>query len=503
MEQEQTAAKKSDGFWWQAFLITAASSYAPLQVFAANEEAPSLLTALVVALGVTLFGLLLRWALIKIGLDPLGATYSVAVFVALVMNTGFVIEKAPGYRWALGICILLVVGIVYRLRSLKLIQMLLAWGALCLIAFPLAAELGERDGSQTIRIADKAPSAEFAATPDVVVIVSDGYASEAVLDEFFDIDNSAFYQRLEALGFQLDEEVVANYPLTAFSVSSVLSLNYVLESAAPTRADVAFLYEVLGGSNVLAESLRGQGYRQTYVESGWLGTQCSSDVDTCVTGPWPDERIYDIILKSWLRGLPPFEVGRSFSRGARRSMEWLNTELEPLLKNDTADYVYVHVLAPHPPLFLLPGCESQPQELFSGFTIGTPGSTPEDLDLIRAAYGNQVQCVNSVLSRVAGMAAANDAVMVMFGDHGSDINGQLFVKGSSWNDAQIRERFRPFFAGYGEGCDFSQLGSLVNVGRRILSCLGDDSTPDLATRTFLVETGGDFDEIEVPPLVSE
>jgi hypothetical protein len=337
----------------------------------------------------------------------------------------------------------------------------------------------------------------------VVVIVSDGYASEAVLDESFGIDNSEFYQRLEGLGFQLDEEVVANYPLTAFSVSSVLSLDYVVDETAPTRADAAFLFEVLGGNNVLAESLRAQGYRQTYVESGWLGTQCGTEVDTCVAGPWPDESIYDIVLKSWLRGLPRFEVGQSFSRGALHSMEWLNTGLEPLLTNDAADYIYVHLLAPHPPLFLLPGCESEPRALLSGFTIGTPGSTPEELELIRAGYWSQVQCVNSVLSRVAELVAANDAVMVMFGDHGSDINGQLFVNGSLWNEAQIRERFRPFFAGYGEGCDFLELGSLVNVGRRILSCLGDDSTPDLTTRSFVVEIGGDFDEIEVAPLVGE
>jgi hypothetical protein len=222
-----------------------------------------------------------------------------------------------------------------------------------------------------------------------------------------------------------------------------------------------------------------------------------------VPGPWPDESIYDITLRSVLRGLPGLEVGQTFTRGALHSMAWLDAELESLLTNDRADYVYVHILAPHPPLFLQPGCESEPRPELAGFTIGTPMATPEELASIEAGYANQVQCVNLALGRAAQMAADNGAVMVMFGDHGSDLSGQLFSVGAEWNDAQIFERFRPFFAGVGPGCDFSDLGSLINVGRRILTCLGDDSLPDLSSRSFVANANGVLEETQVPASVDD
>lgn len=505
MSQDQrTDPPASDGILWQIFLILAASAFAPLQVFNANEEAPSLLTALAVTLAVTGIGLFLRWTLVRFGWEPLGATYAVVLFVGLSMNTGYLIRESTVSRWVVLMGLVLVAAIGYRLRELKIFQILMTWGAFLLIAIPVVAKLGEGGGlPPSIQIDEQVHSLQRSATPDVVVIVSDGYASAGVLEEFFGVDNFVFYGQLEESGFEVGEEVVANYPITALSVSSVLSLDYVVEEgAAPTRADADLLYEVIGGNNRLADALREHGYRQTYVESGWLGTRCRSHVDDCVAGPWPDESIYDIALKSVLTGLPGFEVGQTFTRGALHSMTWLDTDLEGLLTNDRADYVYVHLLAPHPPYFLDPACENEPRAEMSGFRSGDPDSTPDELKSMRNGYWNQIQCVNSVLTRVAELAAATNAIVVMFGDHGSDTTGQLFVDGREWSDAQIRERFGAFFAGYGEGCDFSDLGSLVNVGRRVLSCLGDDSTPDLATRAFIVNEGESLQEIH-PTLVDD
>ena len=57
---------------------------------------------------------------------------------------------------------------------------------------------------------------------------------------------------------------------------------------------------------------------------------------------------------------------------------------------------------------------------------------------------------------MAGLAVANESVIVMFGDHGPDSTAQLFIDGQSWTDDQLRERFGVMFAGYGPGCDFDR-----------------------------------------------
>jgi hypothetical protein len=95
---------------------------------------------------------------------------------------------------------------------------------------------------------------------------------------------------------------------------------------------------------------------------------------------------------------------------------------------------------------------------------------------------------------VATEAVANDAIVVMFGDHGSDSGGQLSMDGSDWTDADIRERFGVFFAGYGPGCDFEDIGTLVNVSRRIVSCLSDEEFADLPSRAFLPSKTWDMTE---------
>jgi hypothetical protein len=331
----------------------------------------------------------------------------------------------------------------------------------------------------------------------VVVIVLDGYGNDEVLKEFHHFDNAEFFGALENVGFTVPRDLKSNFSVTALSVANTLNLDYVVEEQHLTNADFEVLYEMLGGNNTLARVLHDSGYAQTYVESGWLATRCRSLVDNCVSVPWPDETVYDISLRTLLRGLPGFEVGQSFGRGAHHSIQWLQTELNLYLANSVSDYVYVHVLAPHAPFFLTSSCEMTPTAVLSGFTSGAGGLSQELIDIRSHGYTEQVRCLNQVLTSVAQAAVANDAIVVMFGDHGSDMGGQVQLDGSEWTDANIRERFGAFFAGYGPGCDFADVGSLVNVSRRIVSCLSGEELVDLPARAFLPSKTWDLTEIDL------
>jgi hypothetical protein len=489
----------SEGFLWQAFLIFAASAFAPHQAFTANTEAPSLFTTLAVTLFITAIGLIVRSLLVRLGLAGLGATYAISLSLVLYMNAGALVANFSGGRWALLALTLLVATIGYRLRGLRVFQLLMTWGAFFLIAMPLLTVFDNASsGPLTIDAGIELTTSDPVTKPDVVVIVADAYPADRVLSGLYAIDNQSFYQELEDLGFEIDRDVVSNYPFTVLSVSSTLQLGYVAEEQSLTRSDFNAMYDMLGGANRLAAWLRTHGYSQTLVESGWLGTTCGEQVDVCVPAPWPDESLYDIAARSQLRGLSGLEEGRSFSRGAVKAMTWLETELEDYLQNGVPDYIYLHLLAPHPPLFLSSSCESRPSPETAGFTMAVPWSSAAEIEVRSAAFSEQLVCVNHALVKAARLAVEGHALMVIFGDHGTDLGGQLAVDGTEWGEADIWERYRPTVAGYGEGCDFDDLGSLVNLGRRVVGCLTQEDIPDLGSRSYLASKSWDLTETTVP-----
>ncbi|HLF41910.1 MAG TPA: hypothetical protein VJA46_00115 [Acidimicrobiia bacterium] len=495
---ERQPETTSDGFLWQAFLILAASAFTPLQVWVNNPESPAFATTALVISVLTALGLGVRAVFVRVGADPQGITSSIAIFVVFAMNTGEMIDSVVGGRWTILGLALLVSGIPYRLRLMGLLRGLVAWGAFLLLAIPSVNYITTIVSNEvTVEANPELSLPSLESRHDVVVIVLDGYASGEVLREFHDFDNPEFYAGLEGIGLSVGRNVKSNFPLTALSVVNTLSLDYVVNEQHLSRADFDVLYEMLGGNNNLARVLTESGYTQTYVESGWLGTRCRSLVDVCVAGPWPDETVYDIALRSLVRGLPGLEEGRSYSRGALRNIRWLENDLHQYLTNEVSDYVYVHVLAPHPPFFLTSSCESIPTPELSGFTGGGSWFSPDQIEMRSEGYQEQVRCLNSVLTTVARAAVQEDAIVVMFGDHGSDFGGQLYLDGSEWTDAQIRERFGVFFAGYGPGCDFEDVGSLVNVSRRILGCLSGTDLVDLPLRAFLTSKSWDLTEIDL------
>jgi hypothetical protein len=77
----------------------------------------------------------------------------------------------------------------------------------------------------------------------------------------------------------------------------------------------------------------------------------------------------------------------------------------------------------------------------------------------------------------------------------------MFMQSEDWSEDQRNERFETFLAARVPGCDMSGIESLVNVGRRMLSCLSGDPFPDLPTRIFDIyktAAGNSVVELEIP-----
>jgi len=483
---------------WQGFLVLSAAAFSPAMVLVNNTESPGPATAAVITGAIVGLAWAIRALIVRLGARRRPTSYAVAVTVFVAMNGGELVGVTDLGR-LVPVGLALVAGVaLYRYANSRLIETGVTWGAFVLVLTPLVTWVANQDTSGQVVAAASIETPSFETRPDVVVVVADGYGSNRVLEEFYGFDNTSFVDLMSDLGFEVDDDMSSNYGRTALSVPSLMQLTYPLEEGVVGSSTRNSLYGALSGQNVLATMMRDNGYQTVYVESGWLGTRCSSDVNVCVPGPWPDESLQDIAHRSVLRGLPGLEEGRTFARGSLNTMRWLDETLPSYLKNGDPDYIYVHVLSPHPPLFLDASCRLEGRAELSGFAVGVPGMTKAGLEVRKDAYVDQIECVNRHLVEVGEAISRTGAVGLILADHGPDYLSQMSVDADTWSTDQMRERFGVLFAAHHPGCEYGDLRSLVNVGRRMISCLADIDLPTLPDRYFdLSRSSGEPEVVEL------
>lgn len=113
-------------------------------------------------------------------------------------------------------------------RILNIIAVLLAALALVRIGAYFLTNTPERAEVQQ-ELPVQTPSA---ALPDVYYIILDAYSRPDMLEEYHNLDVTAFVQELESLGFVFPACTQSNYSITALSLASSLNMDYV-EQIAP------------------------------------------------------------------------------------------------------------------------------------------------------------------------------------------------------------------------------------------------------------------------------
>jgi hypothetical protein len=196
---------------------------------------------------------------------------------------------------------------------------------------------------------DPPPSAD---APDIYYLVFDRYPGPRSIELGFDIENP-LYDELRARGFYLADRSHANYQKTTFSLNSTMSAE-LLDGRGRAEAvlgttDTSAPYSRIRNSNV-ARFLKARGYYYVHVGADFDGTRTNALADFTfehdITSDFGAAFIESTALPGILR-----RVGVAGAANEQR-YDWTTRELdllEHLADRPGPEFVFGHVLLPHPP----------------------------------------------------------------------------------------------------------------------------------------------------------
>jgi hypothetical protein len=280
--------------------------------------------------------------------------------------------------------------------------------------------------------------------PDIFYIVLDGYGRSDVLRELYDYDNSAIVQKLEGLGFYVASATTSNYSQTMLSLSSSLNMTYldtVAEHLGIKSDERAALKRLIADSRVV-KRLKGLGYEFVTFPSGFSGTQGLDGVDVTLSSGFTPTEFHNLLIGR--SPMPAILAGLGVSvkdwqhAAHRRRIDHIFETLPTLGAASQPQFVFAHVLSPHPPfVFGADGAHLNPSRGFS-FDDGSGWVREGGRPAYLKGYAAQAQYIGArAADAVARILARNsNAVIIIQGDHGPGAH----LNTNSYPGSNMRER---------------------------------------------------------------
>jgi hypothetical protein len=323
------------------------------------------------------------------------------------------------------------------------------------------------------------------ATPDVIVLLLDGYPRADTLARHFDFDNEPFLDALRELDFAVASRSRANYTFTQLTLISMFHMRHL--DALPGYQDITEQrvrenprVRNLINDNPVFDQFRAFGYRLESIPPGIERVSVRS-VDELHEGAHLREFEYHLLrstaLGSVVSVLDPLLLARQHHSRIASAFE----TIEALGPPETAPrFVLGHVAAPHLPVVFEGDGSLHPAPYSDNFFADTPPSTDQ---AFRDTYVAQLEWLNSrVLEAVDAVIADNpEAVVIVMSDHGSATHFRWEDRGSD-----LDERFSTLFAARTPGHSgvFADNQTPVNVFPRLFNSYFGTSYPLLPDTTY-------------------
>jgi hypothetical protein len=278
--------------------------------------------------------------------------------------------------------------------------------------------------------------------PDVYWIILDRYGSGNVLDKYYDYDNSPFLDELRARGFYVAEHATANYIVTALSMVSSRSMDYLdfasFRERATTDNDWGPIYAELSAPFRVEQYLGSVGYRFYYLGGTWGPTARHPSAEISYVYDQLASEFHDVLQRStvlrafeWLGPEAPIDSRRN--RWNQIRYEWDRLNHASTLGGPK--FVHAHFVLPHDPyIFHADGSFVAPEV--------------EDARPRNVNYADQVQFANSqVLDWLGSILAVPDSerpIVIVQADEGPRPARSIAQDGLDWTTAtraELEEKF--------------------------------------------------------------
>jgi Sulfatase len=355
-----------------------------------------------------------------------------------------------------------------RLRATRRSLRVALVAGLGLVIVPLAslgaqAAHAAQAARSTPSFQPQAASAETTAgdsLPDIYYIILDGYGRSDVLRDFYGVDNSRLIRFLESRGFFVATDAHANYMQTGLSLASSLNMRYLadlLKQEGRESTDRSPVKPLVQHSEVRS-FLEAHGYQTVSFMNGESLTQWR-DAALFLTPQYevlPSER--GLLLRGF--ALNEFEgllLETTLARPLMDSMLQSQNALHSLIEDsyryhrtqilytfsalphaasaDGPQFVFAHIMAPHPPFVF--GAHGEEVPNTRPFDIQDVGCCSRS-DYIKG-YAAQVTFISMMLEDTIDQILARSAqppVIIIQGDHGPGANMDAY----SADGTNMRER---------------------------------------------------------------
>jgi hypothetical protein len=290
--------------------------------------------------------------------------------------------------------------------------------------------------------------------PDIYYIMLDGYARSDLLEDLHSFDNNDFLTFLTGKGFQIAQQSTANYCQTMLALAASLNMTYFndLENLPPASRNRESLRKSIQDNHVFA-FLRQFGYKIVSFRSGVSFTDTIA-ADSRMPSELTFNEFHHGLID--LSPLPIFlaQIGEVFDlrydpySWHRKRINYTLDHLPDLPETSQPQFVFAHILAPHPPFVFGPNGESiQPDRKYrwadGNLFVEYGGTTEEYLK----NYKGQVEYLNKRFQVIIEKILAKSStppIIILQADHGS----RLHLHWNSPEKTNFHEAFSNFSAFY-------------------------------------------------------
>ncbi len=446
-------------------LISGAAYYRPLVLWAENAwDLANPQKVFATGSVVLLAAAILYSGLMVVRVRELPAAYLVSGLVFVIFNYHSLIWSPAIWLIAVGAIALLFHLFASDLSQTRIVPVVLALLVIAPLLQVVIQHVSQRTPYPLKELETEIAAESSGAVEDVLVIIVDSYPMLAIAREWFDHDTAPLETALTSSGFTVAPVSWSHNTYTGLAVPSILQLQQVADdSPKGTWGNRRTSHQIIGGESFVAGTLQNAGFQYIHVESGWDGGACRQ-VDVCLESFWLDEANWSLLAPSLFAGTLQDQFGSMIAVNTMRAVEHL-TSLE-VFGNGRHDFVYSHLLLPHAPYVVDSGCNVIPSAERS---LGN--DAPQ---LIR----HQLSCVDSLLEEIVEKVDDTTAVLIA-GDHGLGVGGQVGTAPDEWSDADVADRLGALLAyKLPTGCDEPLHPTNVYVMRAIMECalIGDFPT---------------------------